>query len=242
LRFASMFLRGIQTNVLCAAYASFVLQSHGRDERRMWPISMFLIVEILVVFIVACVDDSDLSCGHPFWLLMSVSQLVVTLVFVTFGTLAFREVSKLEASLTASSSEVDGTQRVNIHTTNLKKREIWVLMTVFLLASMSDVVGDCWRFIVESGGINCRYHDTNGEEFVRTVLDILAFTAPIFAILFVFYYQDVNARYSVHPSEEVDFDANGVELQEVTDPNNPLELEGISGETFEYYLNKRSDS
>jgi hypothetical protein len=188
----SMTLRSLETNVACSAYATFILENRNAPVTAFWlfvfPFSSLALAVTLIIFVFACLEP-EVSCEHPLWLAMGAIQLAVSLIFVVVGLLASKEVNHLLASSAVTSELMK------------KRRDLWLLMAAFFIASLAQVIGDAWRQDLYQKGNSCRHHETHLEEAIRTVLFVISFDLPVWGILIVFYYLQ---RHSFNPNYEVE--------------------------------------
>jgi len=183
LQLLSITMRSLQTNLACTAYASFILENRRASKWSFWfyvfPGSFISFTTTLVIFIIACFED-DLECEHPLWLVMTVFQLLVSIVFAFIGLAAAREASVHYVG--------DRHQFYVPNEVATKRRALWLLMATFLVAAVAQVIGDAWRMDLARSGESCRYHASHGEEFLRVILYILSFDLPAWGVLLVFFY------------------------------------------------------
>jgi hypothetical protein len=223
LQLMSITLRVLQTNLACLAYSTFILENRNLISRFkfvIFPGFFISFIFTLVIFILSCLEEDGLGCEHPFWLILSSFQLFLSVLFVCIGCIATREVN--HALLIADVHYSQQKEEIS-----KKRRDLWLLMTIFLLASLSQVIGDAWRQSLYQNGSSCRVHETHLEEFVRVLLFMLSFDLPAWGVLFIFYYLP---RHSFDASFDVELPA--VQLMEWE------ELSRLDGNNDEESLNR----
>src|SRR5690606_33118339 len=123
-------------------------------------------------------------CHHPGWLLLSISQFFVTMLFVAFGVLSMKEVYLLAEPTHQFSDVMSGAQQHVL----VKRRELWILLIVNTFAAFIQVASDAWLQHMYGLTGSCTSLETENQEIGRICLTLIAFDLPVWAGLLVFFW------------------------------------------------------
>jgi hypothetical protein len=190
--FFSLFMRMIEINTACITYAHFALDSRGEGDKfksKILPIAfLFFIAQTILFSIALADDDGQIECAKPMWLIGSVSNLALSLLFLFYGWLALNEVIKIAQFTTPySDSSVSFVQPGILR----KRRELWACVLVFLISSICQVSLDSWSMSVSTQTDSlqsCYEREGSGWlAFWRIILEFISIFAPPFVLVLIFY-------------------------------------------------------
>lgn len=188
LSFAAAYLRGLQSLLTCLFYGRAAAETLGSKRayyRWLVPLLAILTLYLSILFLVALSLD-EIPCHHTTWLLMSGSQMFITVVFAISGIFVMRDLYYAPGSIIRRdyTEAIDGEQfEVKLQRTALK-----VLLFFNALGATLQLVLDSWlqhKFRVTG---ECHFLDTPEEELLRLTLKLFSYDVPVIATIYVFYY------------------------------------------------------
>lgn len=187
LAFAAAYFRGLQSLLTCLFYgraAADALNKSAHYFRCLLPLLAVLALYLTILFIVALTLES-IPCYHPNWLLMSGSQMFITVMFAISGVFVMRDLYYAPANVVRREyiDGVDGEQ----FEVKLRRKAVKVLLVFNALGATVQLVLDVWLQQKYSNGLDCRVLDTPTEEIARLIMKLFSYDVPVVVTIYVFY-------------------------------------------------------
>lgn len=203
LSFTAAYFRGLQTLLTCATYAKSAAETGADPEvfaRYYFPLLAVLGLYLTVLFLVAMSRTDDL-CYHPRFLVMSISQMLIVLLFTIPGLTVMR---KLNGALNVRYDVATGSNGLGGGIDGiggglgggLGREQAQMVqqrqgLRVLLLFNAAGAVAQLWLdswLKTEYDGDSCIMFETASKELARIVLKFVSYDLPVLATVYVYYH------------------------------------------------------
>jgi len=138
LTYTAAYLRGLQTLIACGNYGKAASESNPVYSKYYLPSLLFFVSYLTIIYFVA-LSMKEFDCYHPHWVVMSVSQMIIVILFSFPAITVSRNLSSIDATQVHSTI----LNSESSHVAQLK-RALWILWVVNAIGSVSQLTLDTW--------------------------------------------------------------------------------------------------
>mmetsp|Transcript_8907 Transcript_8907/g.10165 ORF Transcript_8907/g.10165 Transcript_8907/m.10165 type:complete len:304 (+) Transcript_8907:155-1066(+) len=187
LSYTASYLRGLQSILTCSTYGKAACASLNKDSlyfKVLVPLLSGFVLYFSIIFVIALTIE-DIPCQHPNWLLMSVSQMCINLIFAIAGFIVMKMLASGAANISRDYTEfLDGEQ----YEVKQQRRALTLLLVFNASGSFVQVCLDVWLRNVYDQTKDCHYLDSSGDELLRLLMKIFSYDVPVLVTIYVFYW------------------------------------------------------